>query len=76
MATDKDTIYVATESVSGNEFNFVKDQTRVSGAWLAKHKEFAGIFKPLEVHYDVEETKTVAKVKVEAATAAPGKKRK
>jgi hypothetical protein len=79
MAIDKNTIYVANESFTTQEgISFIKDSTRVSGAWLAKHKEFEGVFIPLEVHYDVEKKAEPkeAKTKVEAATAGPGEKRK
>jgi hypothetical protein len=71
MATKDATIYVANESFSSQDGTaFTKDATRVSAAWLNKHKDLKDLFKPLEVHHDVESPK------VEAATAAPGEKRK
>jgi hypothetical protein len=72
MATKDATVYVANESfTTGDGEGFVKDATRVSAAWLNKHKDMKDLFKPLEVHYDV----ASAEPKVEQATAAPGEKR-
>jgi hypothetical protein len=63
-ATKADQMYVATESfVTADGIHYRKDTTRVSAA-LVKANKWEHLFKPLEVHHDVE-----------AATAAPGEKR-
>jgi hypothetical protein len=65
---DADAILVASESFSGvfddgTPFNATRDQTRVRGSHAAA-KRWPEYFKPLDVHYDVEQT-----------TAAPGERR-
>ena len=59
-----ETMYVATESfVTGDGIHYRKDSTCISAA-LMKRNKWEHLFKPIEVHHDVE-----------AATAAPGEKR-
>lgn len=61
-------IYVPVDSfiadIEGVECRFKVDYTRVSREWLDEHPKLAHLFRPVEVHYDVE-----------AATAAPGEVR-
>jgi hypothetical protein len=50
--------------IDGADVPFTEDQTRVSARWLDEHSELRHLFRPIRVHYDVEE-----------ATARPGEPR-
>jgi len=50
--------------IDGQPVNFRGDETRVSAAWLDQHVKLRHLFRPIRVHYDVEQ-----------ATSTPGEKR-
>jgi hypothetical protein len=69
IATKTDAqVFIAIEGfvaeIDGSPVNFRGDHTRVSAAWLGEHENLRHLFRPIEVHHDVEQ-----------ATAAPGEKR-
>ena len=50
--------------IDGIGTSFVGGETRVSAAWLDEHEKLRHLFRPIRVHYDVEQ-----------ATASPGERR-
>lgn len=66
--TGDQTVYVPIEGfvadIDGQPTNFRGDYHRVSAAWLDEHPKLRHLFRPIRLHYDVEQ-----------ATANPGELR-